>query len=740
MKIRLKQFLTAICLTVLISGIGAPCLAYEPDSVIKELHSGWYPRPPYQMEVEAGSRMVLTGLEIQLARELSAKAGYSVSFEAMPWSAMMDGLKSGKTDLVMGAYYDKQRKNFAHYSLPYRTETNAVYYHKSLRGAAAIDTMDKLLAFLNKTPMTMATIGPVEDYIYGSERFKNFLKNPPAGFKMISSDGYNQSLMLTVNRRADIFVASPVIADKILANTGFSGQIKKMPVTFPEISVHALFSRKTISPNELETFNSVIKSMRRENRFRSLQLEFLLPTYLAITTDQVWFNMLTFLGIGAFCISGVLLARKERYNFFGALVLATLPAIGGGVVRDLVLGADPVFVLKTPAFILVAIVVVVLGFTGFKIYDLLVGSRLLTQKIGQYTEKNISLVFDKLFKFFDAWAVSAFTVIGVGVALEMQAKPLWLWGPVMGVLTASGGVVLRDVVRADFNIEILKLDSYAEISILGGVLYISALLLLPYKIGLAFIFYLTLSVVALLFALRFFILWKGYENPLQFGARHTHPDVRLEEFAWIEPDLWELLTGYYREDSEQGTRRASRAQLEDLHNRFLYAGASLRNSLDQVAAEPLANHTVKQYRQCNSRLEITTAVENNLYSFLKQPVDGSGDTSSSAPKLQQNIHESLHALIEAAAWAVKSGEAMDFTMLEALTSSHQERFEQLRAAYGNEVRQNEDPALKAVLQTTYKVERIIYLLDDYVRLRLAKKETRAGVSNRKAQQRDLLKH
>jgi polar amino acid transport system substrate-binding protein len=655
----------------------------------------------------------------------------------MTWPELIKALKSGEIDFAMGAYRDRSRTNYAYYSNTYRTEQNAVYYRKNIDQLGEIKKLGELITFFGATPLKMAVIN---EYAYGSEKIKNLLKSPPSGFEKIPSENHQHSLRLALQGRVDIFMANPIIMDNLLAKGGFSRKIGKLNVDIPEIPVHVMLSRQTMTSGQVEEINSAIKSLQAGNRIRSLHIKFMLPAYLSITTGQLWFSFLTMLGISAFCISGILLARKERYNFFGAMVLAILPAIGGGTLRDIFLGADKIFVLETPAFMLMAVALVTIGFIGFKAYDRLRDSSVeIAGKIRRFSEKNLSGTFDSLFKFFDAWAVATFTVIGVGVAIETQASPVLLWGPAMGVLTASGGVVLRDVVRADFNIEILKQDSYAEISILGGLIYTGALMLLPYEKGLDTIFYLTVSVIGLLFRFRFWILWKGYPNPLQFGAMHTHPDIRLDQFENLEPELWKMLAGYYTQNEDGSAAAAADTELESLHNRFLYTSTELRQSLDLVAAEPLTEATISKYRQCSSRLEIAASVEKNLYSFLANQPESEQKLSDTAADLQQRINESLKALIESAGWAIESDDAMDLDMLEKMTSSHQERFNQVRARYMDAGDENRDFNLKTVLQSTHKVERIIYLLGDYVRLRLNKKETRAGsASNRKAQQKHLL--
>jgi polar amino acid transport system substrate-binding protein len=70
---------------------------------------------------------------------------------------------------------------------------------------------------------------------------------------------------------------------------------------------------------------------------------------------------------------------------------------------------------------------------------------------------------------FDAIALAAFTVIGVVVVLDTKAQPLWLWGPIAAVLTASFGGLMRDLFRHDRVTANLRGELYPEIAAVWGL-------------------------------------------------------------------------------------------------------------------------------------------------------------------------------------------------------------------------------------------------------------------------------
>jgi len=75
----------------------------------------------------------------------------------------------------------------------------------------------------------------------------------------------------------------------------------------------------------------------------------------------------------------------------------------------------------------------------------------------------------RLIEVFDAIALAAFTVVGVVVMLDTKAQPLWLWGPIAAVLTASFGGLMRDLFRHDRVIANLRGELYPEIAAVWGL-------------------------------------------------------------------------------------------------------------------------------------------------------------------------------------------------------------------------------------------------------------------------------
>lgn len=164
-----------------------------------------------------------------------------------------------------------------------------------------------------------------------------------------------------------------------------------------------------------------------------------------LTGDQ-FLAIAEVLGTFAFAISGATAAIQNRYDLFGILVLAFATAIGGGTIRDLLVGNLPVSWLSNS----LAIWSVVAGF-------------LLTVTLRSSIRRVQSWIF-----FFDAVGLGLFTVMGVQVGL--QAEMGIGIAITLGTITGCFGGVVRDVLSGSRPL-IFRKEIYATASILGGLIY-----------------------------------------------------------------------------------------------------------------------------------------------------------------------------------------------------------------------------------------------------------------------------
>lgn len=159
---------------------------------------------------------------------------------------------------------------------------------------------------------------------------------------------------------------------------------------------------------------------------------------------------LDIIGTAVFAISGVLLAGKLRMDPFGVLVLGVVTAIGGGTIRDMALNHGPVFWVKDPTDLVVAMV-----------------TCLLTIVLVRQPRRLPKWILPVL----DAVGLAVFVGIGVNRAFYAETGPLV--AICMGVVTGVGGGIIRDVLAREIPM-ILRTEIYATACIAGGIVHATA--------------------------------------------------------------------------------------------------------------------------------------------------------------------------------------------------------------------------------------------------------------------------
>ena len=163
--------------------------------------------------------------------------------------------------------------------------------------------------------------------------------------------------------------------------------------------------------------------------------------------------VLEIVGTLAFAVSGAFVGVRRDMDVFGVIILGLTTAVGGGVIRDLILGLTPPRTFQHPIYAMIAIAASVAVF--------LIARRGFTEKTtGPYSV--VMLVMDSL-------GLGAFTVSAIGTALEQGVEYNAFLLVFTGVVTGVGGGVLRDVMAGQTPYIFLK-HVYASASLLGAVL------------------------------------------------------------------------------------------------------------------------------------------------------------------------------------------------------------------------------------------------------------------------------
>ncbi|WP_321480004.1 trimeric intracellular cation channel family protein [uncultured Bacteroides sp.] len=156
-------------------------------------------------------------------------------------------------------------------------------------------------------------------------------------------------------------------------------------------------------------------------------------------------QIIEFIGTFAFAISGIRLASAKQFDWFGAYVVGLATAIGGGTIRDLLLGVTP-FWMTTPVYIICSALAL--------LWVIFFGKLLIR--------------LHNTFFIFDSIGLALFTVVGVGKTLAL-GYPFWV-AIIMGSITGAAGGVIRDVFINEIPL-IFRKEIYAVACVAGGLIY-----------------------------------------------------------------------------------------------------------------------------------------------------------------------------------------------------------------------------------------------------------------------------
>lgn len=162
---------------------------------------------------------------------------------------------------------------------------------------------------------------------------------------------------------------------------------------------------------------------------------------------MTWILFVDLFGTMVFAISGVITAIEKKFDLVGTLIIGFVTAIGGGTIRDILIGRLPVGWIVDINYI----------------YAILLGYAL------AYTFKEKIIKLRKGMFLFDTIGIGLFTIIGINVGLNYELSKIVCL--ILGVVSACFGGVIRDVLTNEIPL-IFRQEIYATACMIGGISYL----------------------------------------------------------------------------------------------------------------------------------------------------------------------------------------------------------------------------------------------------------------------------
>lgn len=214
---------------------------------------------PYQY-ADVGGRVA--GLDIELITLVSSKIGCDITYKQGTWVELLQYLKAGKVDMLLGASKTKAREEYALFSAPYRTEQFSLYIRQGDDKRKAYDSIDKFIE-------SDSRIGIVEDYYYGPQ-IAMLLEG------LVTSKSFVNAIMGEINVARlldddiDVFIEDSYVGASLLRRKALSSRIMPHQTTIETGEVYVMFAKDNFSIHQLEQFNLQLIEIKNSPQFEAL--------------------------------------------------------------------------------------------------------------------------------------------------------------------------------------------------------------------------------------------------------------------------------------------------------------------------------------------------------------------------------------------------------------------------------------------------------------------------------------
>lgn len=423
------------------------------------LVNGWYLWEPYQFNKVTSGGLVVAGLDTEILKKLSSEIGVIIDSQKVDWGEHQTFLRDGKIDVAVAATYTDERAKYAYFSEPYRFEENSLFISEASGKKLDFNSNAELFAQIR---LQNFKLGVTNGFAYASPELNLFINDKANKDIIFSYENDIEALKAVISGDIDGFVTDRMVGAAAVVKQKASSFVDELPLE-GKTPVHLMFSKKTVSTDVVDKFNQEINDFIGSYEYKNIIKSYLYPVLLLGIIDSDWFYFIGMIGTIAFAISGVAIAVKDNTTLFGTFLFAMVPSVGGIVMRDILINREEMGLFLNPSYMYYIIIVVLVGFFFIRLLE-------------YYNEKAnedaaVARFWDNVLIIGDALGQSAFIVTGVAIVIMSRIEPVELWGPFFAFLTASGGGIIRDLLRKDHQILCLNGALNAELSIIWGIIF-----------------------------------------------------------------------------------------------------------------------------------------------------------------------------------------------------------------------------------------------------------------------------
>mgnify|MGYP002713095853 CR=1 FL=1 len=203
-----------------------------------------------------------SGLDIDLIGAILDRAGCEYELIEMPGKRALQEVRKGAVDIMGAASITAERKEFSHFSAPYRSERITVFVRKD---DAAARVLASLAEALDKHITLAAGLGAH----YGAE-YGSFSQQLVAAGLLQLNDSLERRMNMLARGRVQGVIEDEVAGAGTIRDLGLGDQFETAPITLNDEPVHILLSKQTIDANTLDLINAAIAQLNQEGTLQEI--------------------------------------------------------------------------------------------------------------------------------------------------------------------------------------------------------------------------------------------------------------------------------------------------------------------------------------------------------------------------------------------------------------------------------------------------------------------------------------
>lgn len=213
---------------------------------------------PYQY---IGVGNVVTGLDVEIVHAIAETMGCSVTKQQATWVELLNALRNGEVDFVLGASMTEDRQQYAHFSDPYREE-RFILYVRRYEGNLPYQTITEFVEAGHK-------LGIVNEYFYGDE-ITSLYTNDSYHNQFVGAIISEMNMARLIDEEIDGFLEDSFVGASILRRKGLDQYIEPHGISLGSSEVYVMFSKESVDEATVQAFNQGLAEIKASGRYQKI--------------------------------------------------------------------------------------------------------------------------------------------------------------------------------------------------------------------------------------------------------------------------------------------------------------------------------------------------------------------------------------------------------------------------------------------------------------------------------------